>query len=119
MLNAKCLINLFSDLFRYGEMSGDEFLLQGVFDIHGEGGPEAGEEGRSEREVCGGRPHASAVQGLEALYYAVDLINADPAILPGTRLGVAAFDSCRSPHRARRHTAQLVTGQIKVQVQGK
>ena len=97
-------------------MEDGDFILQGIFDIHGsnallQADPDGDHPLESE---CGGVPHPESVQAMEALYYALDLVNEDDDILPGIKLGAATFDSCRSPERAVRHTENLVSGAVQV-----
>lgn len=101
-------------------MGGGDFLLQGIFDTHGGNAALGvtshmrGQAGGHLVSECGGRPHPEAVMAMEALYYAVDLVNEDKDILQGVTLGATTFDACRSPARAVRHTTNLLSGIVKV-----
>ncbi len=44
--------------------------------------------------MCGEIKKERGIQRLEAMLYAIDLINADPKLLPGIRLGTRIFDTC-------------------------
>ena len=101
---------------RYGVMAGGDLVLQGVFDVHAGNALRQADPGGAHPLVseCGGVPTGGGVQALEALYYALDLVNDDPDVLPGVPLGAATFDSCRSPQRAVRHTENLLSGKVQV-----
>ena len=97
-------------------MAGGDLVLQGVFDVHAGNALRQADPGGAHPLVseCGGVPTGGGVQALEALYYALDLVNDDPDVLPGVPLGAATFDSCRSPQRAVRHTENLLSGKVQV-----
>ncbi len=44
--------------------------------------------------MCGEIKKERGIQRLEAMLYAIDLINADPNLLPGIKLGARIFDTC-------------------------
>lgn len=52
------------------------------------------------------------LQPLEALLFTVQQLNNDSRLLPGVRLGVAAFDSCDNPAHAMEQALHFVKGEI-------
>jgi metabotropic X receptor len=50
------------------------------------------------------------VQPLEAMLYTLQLINNDPDLLPGIKLGMIAYDSCDSPAYALEQTLDVIKG---------
>jgi Receptor family ligand binding region len=50
------------------------------------------------------------LQPLEALLFTVQQVNNDTKLLPGVRLGVAAFDSCDNPAHAMEQALHFVKG---------
>jgi len=65
-------------------LSGD-IVLGGLFPMH-----EMGIGG----EVCGAIKEEKGIQRVEAMLYAIDMINADPELLPGVILGCHILDTC-------------------------
>ncbi|XP_037673399.1 metabotropic glutamate receptor 6 [Choloepus didactylus] len=59
--------------------------LGGLFPVHARGAA-----GRA----CGPLKKEQGVHRLEAMLYALDRVNADPALLPGVRLGARLLDTC-------------------------
>ena len=57
----------------------------------------------------------SAVQALEAMLYAVDLVNQRDDILPGVTLSATLLDTCRIPERAKRHLLELMDGDLAME----
>jgi hypothetical protein len=54
------------------------------------------------------------VQPLEAMLYTLQLINKDPDLLPGIKLGMIAYDSCDSPAYALEQTLDIIKGRAAV-----
>jgi hypothetical protein len=52
------------------------------------------------------------VQPLEAMLYTLQLINEDPDLLPGIKLGMIAYDSCDSPAYALEQTLDIIKGTL-------
>ena len=52
----------------------------------------------------------AGVLNLEAMLYAIDMINNDDTILPGITLGTTAFDTCLTSSRAIRDLSSLLSG---------
>lgn len=57
---------------------------------------------------CGAVKEEKGVQRLEAMLYAIDLINNDPTILPNVTLGVVIIDSCSSDTYALEQSMEFV-----------
>ena len=57
----------------------------------------------------------SAIQALEAMLYAVDLINQRDDILPGVTLSATLLDTCRVPERAKRHLLELMDDDLAIE----
>lgn len=62
-----------------------DVTLGGLFPVHARGVAGA---------ACGPVKKEQGVHRLEAMLYALDRINADPALLPGVRLGARLLDTC-------------------------
>ena len=62
-----------------------EVIFGGLFPMH-----EKGQNGTS----CGQIKKEKGIQRLEAMLYAVDQINKNPALLPGITIGVHILDTC-------------------------
>lgn len=66
-----------------------DIILGGIFPMH--------EHLQNQPDYpCGAVKEEKGIQRLEAMLYAIDLINADPHLLPNTTLGVLIIDSCSS-----------------------
>lgn len=63
-----------------------DLIFGGLFPIH--------EESPHDSTSCGRIKLDKGVQRLEAMLYAVDLLNADPSILPGLTVGLHVLDTC-------------------------
>lgn len=63
-----------------------DVVFGGLFPIH--------EQGNQGGATCGAIKYDKGVQRLEAMLYAVDMLNADPNILPGLKIGVQILDTC-------------------------
>jgi hypothetical protein len=61
--------------------------LLGVAPVHQQGGG----------HLSCGKLHPTAMLHLEALHYALNMVNYNASILPGTELGLILFDSCSRP----------------------
>lgn len=68
-----------------------DIILGGIFPMH-----EHLQNGPNADYPCGAVKEEKGIQRLEAMLYAVDLINADPNLLPNSTLGVLITDSCSS-----------------------
>ncbi|XP_007507729.1 metabotropic glutamate receptor 6 isoform X1 [Monodelphis domestica] len=62
-----------------------DVMLGGLFPVHARGASGA---------ACGPVKKEQGVHRLEAMLYALDRINDDPALLPGVRLGARLLDTC-------------------------
>ncbi|XP_023724133.1 metabotropic glutamate receptor 3 isoform X2 [Cryptotermes secundus] len=87
---------------RFLNYTGD-IMLGALFPIHhkGSGGAE-----------CGKIQLEDGVQPLEAMLYTLELINRNPDLLPGIKLGMIAYDSCDSPAYALEQTLDIIKGFI-------
>ncbi|XP_070193849.1 metabotropic glutamate receptor 8-like [Littorina saxatilis] len=80
-----------SALSHQGDTSNDkvdvdgEVIFGGLFPMH-----EKGTQGRN----CGEIKKEKGIQRLEAMLLAVDLINKDPKLLPGLKVGLRILDTC-------------------------
>lgn len=70
------------------KLDGD-IMVGGLFPVHSE--REGGGDGT---ERCGDLQPDKGVQRLEAMLYAIDLINADPTLLRGAKLGTLPSPAC-------------------------
>lgn len=68
-----------------------DIILGGIFPMH-----EHLQNSPNPDYPCGAVKEEKGIQRLEAMLYAVDLINADPTLLPNSTLGVLITDSCSS-----------------------
>lgn len=68
-----------------------DIILGGIFPMH-----EHLQNSPNPEYPCGAVKEEKGIQRLEAMLYAVDLINADPTLLPNSTLGVLITDSCSS-----------------------
>lgn len=59
--------------------------------------------------VCGSLRPTGGLQNFEALLWAIDTINADPSILPGTDLGLVVFDTCGSKEKTSMDVSNFLT----------
>lgn len=62
-----------------------DIIIGGLFPMH-----EKGTGGR----ICGAIKEHKGIQRVEAMLYAIDMINNDPRILPNITLGVHILDTC-------------------------
>lgn len=68
-----------------------DIILGGIFPMH-----EHLQNSPNPDYPCGAVKEEKGIQRLEAMLYAIDLINADPFLLPNTTLGTLIIDSCSS-----------------------
>lgn len=68
-----------------------DIILGGIFPMH-----EHLQNSPNPDYPCGAVKEEKGIQRLEAMLYAVDLINADPNLLANSTLGVLITDSCSS-----------------------
>lgn len=68
-----------------------DIILGGIFPMH-----EHLQNSPNPDYPCGAVKEEKGIQRLEAMLYAIDLINSDPHLLPNTTLGVLIIDSCSS-----------------------
>ena len=79
-----------------------DVILGGLFMVH---------SSSDNDEICGRLQHQMGVQALEAMFYAVDLIN-DDNILPGFTLGVRALDDCNQDAIALEQSVEFIRGRL-------
>lgn len=79
-----------------------DIILGGLFPVHEKG----------DRAPCGHQVYHRGVQRLEAMMFAVDLINRDPKILPNVRLGVHILDTCSRDTYALNQSLQFVRASL-------
>lgn len=60
--------------------------------------------------ACGPLRPTVGLQSIEALLWAVDTINSDSSILPGSDLGLLVFDTCGSREKAAMDVSNFLTG---------
>ncbi|XP_068507059.1 metabotropic glutamate receptor 8-like isoform X6 [Syngnathus scovelli] len=73
-----------AELARSIRLDGD-IILGGLFPVHARG-----ERGQS----CGELKKEKGIQRLEAMLFAIDLVNKDPELLPNVTLGARVLDTC-------------------------
>ncbi|XP_045383723.1 metabotropic glutamate receptor 6 [Lemur catta] len=78
--------------------------LGGLFPVHARGAA-----GRA----CGPLKKEQGVHRLEAMLYALDRVNADPALLPGVRLGARLLDTCSRDTYALEQALSFVQALIR------
>lgn len=91
-----------------------DIILGGIFPMH-----EHSLDGARPDYPCGAVKEEKGVQRLEAMLYAVDLINADPHLLPNTTIGVLIIDSCSSDTYALEQSMEFVRyymNQVSVEI---
>lgn len=79
-----------------------DIILGGLFPVHEKG----------EKSPCGAKVYHRGVQRLEAMMYAVDIINDDPNILPNITLGVNILDTCSRDTYALNQSLQFVRSSL-------
>lgn len=80
-----------------------DIILGGLFPVHEKG---------DERTPCGPLVYHRGMQRLEAMMFAIDLINKDPKILPKVRLGVHILDTCSRDTYALNQSLQFVRASL-------
>lgn len=76
-----------------------EIILGGLFPIHEKG---------DDRTPCGLHVYHRGIQRLEAMMFAIDLINKNPNILANVTLGVHILDTCSRDTYALNQSLQFV-----------
>lgn len=76
-----------------------DIVLGGLFPVHEKG---------DEYTPCGMQVYHRGMQRLEAMMFAIDLINKDQNILPKVRLGVHILDTCSRDTYALNQSLQFV-----------
>ena len=71
------------------DREGKDIILGGLFTVHYDG-VNASNDG-----VCGQVTWDHGIQTLEAMLYAIDVINSDPDLLPNITLGFDISDTCK------------------------
>lgn len=79
-----------------------DIVLGGLFPIHEKG----------ERTRCGKINKDRGIQRLEAMLFAIDRINKDPALLNGIRLGATILDTCSSDSYALNQSLEFIRASI-------
>ncbi|XP_069165254.1 LOW QUALITY PROTEIN: metabotropic glutamate receptor-like [Procambarus clarkii] len=79
------------------QLSGD-LMLGGLFPVHEKG----------DKTPCSSAVYDRGLQRLEAMLYAVDLINNDPNILPNITLGVHILDTCSKDTYALNQSLEFI-----------
>ncbi|KAF4533217.1 hypothetical protein B566_EDAN011844 [Ephemera danica] len=79
-----------------------DIVLGGLFPVHEKG----------EKSPCGLKVYNRGVQRLEAMLFAVDLINRNSSILPTIRLGVNILDTCSRDTYALNRSLEFIRGSL-------
>lgn len=82
-----------------------QVLLGGLVAIHSKS------PSGSDRE-CGDLQSRLGIQRLEAMYFAIDQINANPKILPNITLSVQVYDTCSSETEALDKAVNFISGRL-------
>ncbi|GFO15673.1 metabotropic glutamate receptor-like [Plakobranchus ocellatus] len=80
-------------------------VFGGLFPMHEQGLAGTG-------QVCGRIKREKGIQRLEAMLYAVDLINADPDLLPGLTIGMHVLDTCSDDTFALEQCMDFIKAQL-------
>ena len=80
-----------------------DVIFGGLFPMH-----EKGTQGRN----CGKIKKEKGIQRLEAMLYAVDLINEDPTLLPGLKVGMRILDTCSYDTFALEQCMEFIKAQL-------
>ncbi|XP_070557629.1 metabotropic glutamate receptor 3-like [Ptychodera flava] len=80
-----------------------DILLGGLFPVH--------EKGKNDI-ACGEINTNRGVQRLEAMLFAIDEINRDPALLPGIRLGANILDTCSRDTYALEQSLEFIRSSL-------
>lgn len=76
-----------------------DIILGGLFPMH-----EVGTGG----EMCGAIKAEKGIQRVEAMLYAIDLINDDPGLLPDVKLGAHILDTCQRDTYALEQSLEFI-----------
>ena len=89
-----------SPVYRMIQTSGD-IVFGGLFPMHEH-------QAATADYPCGAVKEEKGIQRLEAMLYALDLINADPHILPNVTVGALVLDTCSSDTYALDQSMEFV-----------
>lgn len=84
-----------------------DVVFGGLFPMHEHLVPTPGSGGSAEFP-CGAIKEEKGIQRLEAMLYALDLINEDPNILPNITIGAVILDTCSSDTHALDQSMEFV-----------
>ncbi|GFR59235.1 metabotropic glutamate receptor-like [Elysia marginata] len=82
-----------------------DVVFGGLFPMHEQGVAGTG-------QTCGRIKREKGIQRLEAMLYAVDLINSDPGILPGLTIGMHVLDTCSDDTFALEQCMDFIKAQL-------
>ena len=85
------------------QVDGD-VIIGGLFPVH--------EKGLGAQD-CGRINEARGIQRLEAMLFALDQINSDPALLPGIKLGSRILDTCLKDTYALERSLEFVRASLR------
>ncbi|CAL1531695.1 unnamed protein product, partial [Lymnaea stagnalis] len=85
-------------------VTGGDVVFGGLFPMH--------EQGIQGGATCGRIKREKGIQRLEAMLYAVDLINADPNLLPGLKIGLHVLDTCSDDTFALEQCMDFIKAQM-------
>ncbi|EDO31767.1 predicted protein, partial [Nematostella vectensis] len=88
--------------FASGQVSGD-VIIGGLFSVHSAGG---------DKFRCGPLNEQVGIHRLEAMLYAIDLVNADHTLLPNISLGADIRDDCENINRGLEQSLNLLQGML-------
>ena len=93
------------------DREGKDIILGGLFTVHYHGINPFNDG------VCGQVTWDHGIQMLEAMLYAIDVINSDPDLLPNIRLGFDIRDTCKRENIALDETIDFVfsNGQLELE----
>lgn len=83
------------------KLNGD-IILGGLFPVHEKG----------DRSPCGSAIYNRGIQRLEAMLYAIDLINNDTDLLPGITLGATVVDTCSRDTYALNRSLEFIRASL-------
>lgn len=83
-----------------------DVIFGGLFPMH--------EHGVQGGATCGRIKREKGIQRLEAMLYAVDLLNADPDILPGLKIGLHVLDTCSDDTYALEQCMDFIKAQLQL-----
>lgn len=99
------LLFLLRDVAANDVMIDGDLILGGLFPVHAKG------IGAS---PCSKKIYNRGLQRLEAMLYAVDLINKDPHLLPGITLGANIIDTCSKDNYALNKSLEFIRVSLDV-----